>query len=166
MVCVGSYSSADKQSVYSTATDHMARFLLSRRRQKLRFTVQDAQKMFQKILHLFKVNSQLSVIGCWSSRAAVALKLKSKHLSPVGWGCRIHRLHLCIEVRHHYQCPEYDTKQSNCAVPVMLGHWGMWSTPSLPLLSGSLWPGMVAPDRVLSIGKIELNCILMLNWVV
>ena len=32
----------------------------------------------------------------------------------------------------------------------MLGPWGMQSTPSLPLLPGSLWPGMVAPDRALS----------------
>ena len=26
-----------------------------------------------------------------------------------------------------------------------------------------LWPGVVAPDRVLSMGQIEVNCILMLN---
>ena len=32
----------------------------------------------------------------------------------------------------------------------------MRSTPSLPSLPGSLWPGMVAPDRGLSIGQIEL----------
>ena len=30
--------------------------------------------------------------------------------------------------------------------------WGIRSTPSLPLLPGSLWPGMVAPDRALSEG--------------
>ena len=30
---------------------------------------------------------------------------------------------------------------------------------------GLLWPGVVAPDRDLSIGQIELNCILMLNWI-
>ena len=42
----------------------------------------------------------------------------------------------------------------------------MWSTPSLPLLPGSLWPGIVAPDRTLSMGWIELNCILMLNRIV
>ncbi len=38
----------------------------------------------------------------------------------------------------------------------MLELWGMQSTPSLPLLPGPLWPGAVAPDRVLSIGEIEL----------
>ena len=38
----------------------------------------------------------------------------------------------------------------------MMELWGMRSTPSLPLLSGPLWPGVVALDRVLSIGQIEL----------
>ena len=38
----------------------------------------------------------------------------------------------------------------------MMELWGMWSTPSLPLLPSPLWSGVVAPDRVLSIGQIEL----------
>ena len=50
------------------------------------------------------------------------------------------------------ECPGYDTKQSDSEVPVMLGFWGIRSTPSLPLLPGSHWPGVVAPDRALSIG--------------
>ena len=50
------------------------------------------------------------------------------------------------------KCPGYDTKQSDGEVPVMLGLWVMWNTCSLPLLQGSLWPRVVAPDRVLSIG--------------
>ena len=33
----------------------------------------------------------------------------------------------------------------------------MWSTPSLPLLPVPHWPEVVAPDRVLSIGQIELH---------
>ena len=39
----------------------------------------------------------------------------------VGWGCRIHQLHLCI--RHKTspnEYPGYDTIQSDCEVPVML----------------------------------------------
>ena len=32
------------------------------------------------------------------------------------------------------ECPGYDTKPSDDEVPVMLELWGMWSTPSLPLL--------------------------------
>ena len=39
------------------------------------------------------------------------------------------------------KCPGYDTNLL----------WEMRSTPSLPLLPDPRWPGMVAPDRVLSI---------------
>ena len=73
---------------------------------------------------------------------------------PVVWGNRIHRLHLCRGVKKRVSW--YDTKQSD---------WGMRSTPSLPSLPGPLWPGMVAPDRVLSMGQIKLNCVFMLNWI-
>ena len=45
----------------------------------------------------------------------------------------------------------------------MLELWGMLSTPSLTSLPGQLWPGVVAPDRVPSMGQIELNCLLILN---
>ena len=34
--------------------------------------------------------------------------------------------------------------------------WGMQSTPSMPLLQGSIWPRVVEPERVLSIAQIEL----------
>ena len=46
----------------------------------------------------------------------------------------------------------YDTKQSDSKAPVMLELWGTRSTPLLPLLLGPLWPGVIAPDRVLSMG--------------
>ena len=60
---------------------------------------------------------------------------------PVGWGCRIHRLLLCWEVRPSTdEYPRYDTKQSDSKVPVILELWGMRSTPSLPSLPGPLWP--------------------------
>ena len=36
----------------------------------------------------------------------------------------------------------------------MLELWGMWRTPSLLSLPGPLWPGVVAPDTVLSMGQI------------
>ena len=42
----------------------------------------------------------------------------------------------------------------------------MQSTFSLLLLPGPLKPGVVAPDRVQSMGQTELNSVLMLNWVV
>ena len=38
----------------------------------------------------------------------------------------------------------------------MLDLWGMQNTLSLPSLPGLLWPGVVAPDRVLSMGLKEL----------
>ena len=43
---------------------------------------------------------------------------------------------------------------------MVLELWGIWSTPSLPLLPGPLWLGIVAPDRVLSMGQIELTAYL------
>ena len=46
----------------------------------------------------------------------------------------------------------------------MLELWEVQSTSLLPSLPGPLWSGVVALDRVLSIGQIELNyCVLMLN---
>ena len=36
----------------------------------------------------------------------------------------------------------------------------MKSTPSLSSIPGTLWPGVVAPDRFLSVGQIELFVIL------
>ena len=72
------------------------------------------------------------------------------------WSCRKLWLHLGRGVRSPIaECPSYDTKQFGGEAPV-LELWGMWSTPSLPLLPGPLWPGVVAPDRDLSMGQIEL----------
>ena len=45
----------------------------------------------------------------------------------------------------------------------MLELWGMRSTPLLPLLPGPLLPEMFAPNRILFMGQVELNCVLMLN---
>ena len=84
--------------------------------------------------------------------------------SRLGEGCRIHLLLLCWGVRPPpNEYPRYDTKQSDSEVPVMLELWGMQSTPSLPLLPGPLWPGVVAPGWGLAMGQKELNCELMLN---
>ena len=38
----------------------------------------------------------------------------------------------------------------------MLELWGMQRTHSLPSLPGPLWPEVIAPDLVLSMGQIEL----------
>ena len=42
----------------------------------------------------------------------------------------------------------------------------MLSNPSLPSLPGLLWPGVVLSDWFLFIGQMELNCVLMLKWIV
>ena len=86
---------------------------------------------------------------------------------PVGCSCRIRRLLLCREIRtSSNECPGNDNKQSDGEVPVMLEFWKMQSTPSLLSLTCPLWSGVVAPYSVQSIGQIELNCVLMLNWIV
>ena len=55
------------------------------------------------------------------------------------------------------ECPGYDNQQSDGGAPVMMELRGIRNTPLLPSLPGTLWAGMVAPDRVLSMGKIELK---------
>ena len=71
---------------------------------------------------------------------------------PVGWSCRIHRLHLCRGVIPPNEYPGYDTKQSDGEVAAVLDLWEIRNTPSLPLLQGPLWPTVVAADRALSMG--------------
>ena len=89
--------------------------------------------------------------GSISSTSCLALPFKLKN-TVQNWSCRIHQLQLCSGVRPHQWESWYDTKQSDGEVPVMLKLWGMQSTPSLSLLPGPLWSGMVAPDRALSMG--------------
>ena len=58
---------------------------------------------------------------------------------------------------------KYDFKQSDGEILVRLELWGMQSTPLLPSLPGLLSPGVVVPDKVLSMGQIDLNCVFMLK---
>ena len=53
---------------------------------------------------------------------------------------------------------------SDSKAPVLLELWVMRSMPLLQSLPGLVWPRLVAPDKVLSMGQIEVNCVLMLNW--
>ena len=105
---------------------------------------------------------------CEASPSCFKLQHRSSFNScPVSWGCRIHWLHLCRGVRPPpNECPGYDTKQSDGEVPAMLELWGMRSTPSLPLLPGPLWPGVVSPDKGPIYGLNRINSILMLEWIV
>ena len=71
--------------------------------------------------------------------------------SPVVWGCRIPNC-IVAEGSHLYRnkWSVYESKQSDDEAPV-LGLWGMWKTPSLPLLPRQPWPEVVATIRVLAI---------------
>ena len=92
-----------------------------------------------------------NVLGPTKKYILLTLAYTWRNFCPVGWGCRIHWLLLCRGVRPPLnECPDNDTKHSDGEVPAVLEFWGMRSTPSLPLLPGPLWPGVVAPDRALS----------------
>ena len=54
------------------------------------------------------------------------------------------------------KCPSYKTKQSDGETQVKLETWRMQSTRSLTSLLGSLRPGVVVRDKVLSMGQIQL----------
>ena len=53
------------------------------------------------------------------------------------------------------ECFGYNIKQSDGQAPA-LEIRKIYCTSSLPLLQGSLWFGAITPDRVLSMGQIEL----------
>ena len=52
------------------------------------------------------------------------------------------------------KCPEYDTKQSDGEASVMLELWVMWSTHFIAIFPRFTF--VVASDRVLSMGQVEL----------
>ena len=85
----------------------------------------------------------------------------------VDWCCRKHRLHLNRGIRFSQRVSWiYDMKQFHGEVPRILELWRMQSTPLLLSPQRPLLSGAVALDRVLLMGQIELNCILMLNWII
>ena len=101
------------------------------------------------------------IICIWILWIHALFEVKKRRIfCPVWCGWSIYQLLVCIGVRPPppKNCHRYDTKQSAGKVLVMLDLWGMWSNPSLPLLQGY--------SRVLSMGQIEQNWLLMLNWIV
>ena len=53
--------------------------------------------------------------------------------------CRIHQLHIYRGINSLLnEYPRHDSKRFDGKAAVMLEFWGMWSTPSLPLLPGPL----------------------------
>ena len=91
----------------------------------------------------FSQGEWVSLLGLFPTRVG---------LCPVDWGCRTLTAPLQRGKTPPNECPGYGTKQSDGEAPAMLELWGMRSTPSLPSLPVLLWPGVVAPDRALSMG--------------
>ena len=102
---------------------------------------------FLDVLFLFLI-ILLSIDSFFSIKNVIFVKLVSSAINkrrppcdiacPVGWGCRILWLYLCRGVRPLNKCPGYETKPSDCDVPLMLELWWMQSTFSLPSLAGPL----------------------------
>ena len=72
---------------------------------------------------------------------------------PARWGYKIYRLCLFWRVRLPQHVSWCNTKQSDGEAPVKLDLWRMQSTLSLTSLSVHLWPGVVEPNMVLSMGQ-------------
>ena len=86
----------------------------------------------QNDLHAFKINSSDILFHAFLAPSAGAAEYTD-----------------CISAN---KCPGYDIKQSDGEAPVLQEFWVIPSTPLLPLLPDNLWPGVVAPDKVQSIG--------------
>ena len=80
--------------------------------------------------------------------------------SPVNWGCKIHQLHLCRGLRPSPPTSVLHMTLNNLLPRLQPMRFGEYRKPlQLLMLSGLLSPGVVAPDRVLSMGQIEQTMI-------
>ena len=88
-------------------------------------------------------------------------------VGPVGWSRRMHQMHLCRGVRLP---PPWVSSIWHKSI----WWWGSSNAGALGnaeylfiafTLRCLLWFGVVPPDKVLSTGQIELNWVLMLNWI-
>ena len=117
-------------------------------------------KGFSRLFEIWKAKG--IIIACHKWYGNILFLLIDRWLNIdyrlVSGGCRIHRLHLCRGVRSHKRVSWNDLKQSDGEAPIILELWGIQSTPSLPSFTYPLWPGVVAPNRVLTNN--------MLNWIV
>ena len=112
-----------------------------------------------KFLYLWsKCQTNRSVLYIKISGAYYTQKLKINLSScPVGWGCRIHQLHLCRGVRPPSLMSVLDRTLNNLMArlqPWIFGECGVYlNGHRSQVQSGS---GVVAPDRVLPMGQIEV----------
>ena len=79
-------------------------------------------------------------------------------VKPVDWSCRLSRVHLCKGVRPlpPILSQRVSWIQLNYSEAPVLGLSRMWSTPSLSLLPGPLWPAEIIILRDQSIDQIHL----------
>ena len=129
-----------------------------------------AINQFQTIQKKITKNKKLAIFFDWTSSINLSI-----HLSIYLMVSR--KVHMMTESAEYTdrisserwdfpdECRLYDTQQSDCEVLVMLELLEMQSTPLLPSLPCSVWLWVIVPDKVLSIGQIGLNCVLMLNWI-
>ena len=110
-------------------------------------------KRLERVLEDLKIKGRLDTDALL--RSARILRLPSR--------TELHRCRGIEPPTTTNECPGYDIKQSDCEVLIILEIWRIRITPSLPSLPGLLWPRMVAPNRVLSMGQVELKCLLMQN---
>ena len=87
-----------------------------------------------------------------------------------GWSSGLGFYHKPIVSQHRSRQPNegsgYDAKQSDGETSIMLDLCEIRSNPLLPSLPGPHLLGLLVRNRLPSIGQIELNCVLMLNWIV
>ena len=83
----------------------------------------------------------------------------------VSWGCRIYQLHLCRGVRFPQRVSwiwHYTIWWSGSSNVVALGNAEYLIISMAP---SQLLPGVLAGNWVPSKGQIELNCVLIQNWI-
>ena len=86
------------------------------------------------------------------------INVKGTHATP--------QLYLCRKIRLSHVSWIWHQKHLLLRLIIMLELWGMQNTSLLLSLPGLLSPRSVTPDKLLSMGQIELNCVLRLKWIV
>ena len=104
--------------------------------------------------------SYIRIFGILSSLRRITWPVRTQ------WSCWIHRLHPCRGVRLSQWVSWFDSKQFDSEVPLILELWRIRSTLVLLSLPCPLCTGVVTPEKVLSMSQIELNNVLMRNWIV
>ena len=82
---------------------------------------------------------------------------------PVGWGCRIYRLHSCREVRPLPSNVLFMTLNN-----LMVSNAAALRNAEYPLLSSLPGPrssGVAAPDRILFMSQTDQNSEHLINWI-